>query len=171
MSETFTYQYLARIVFECYADPRNGALPGNAAITVHVSGARVKTISSTAALPVLGMCTAQAQAQAITQDADIQQLFGQEPTRFDKVMQPTPQLYGKNLGGNANDQSFKGMFKTDPKLLFGIDIAPGWSLEAGYVNLFDRGFHRIDERDARHRWRIGDSWFSHTCCSEVHPAH
>lgn len=109
----------------------------------------MKTISSAATVLLLGMCRAQAQAQVDTQDAELQQWFGQEPTRFEKAIQPPPRLYGKNFGENPNDQAFKGMFKTDPKLLIGIDISPGWSLEAGYVNLFDRGFHRIDERDAR----------------------
>jgi len=107
----------------------------------------VQTILSSVALILL--CMGSAQAQLAGQDTNIKERFGLEPTPFEKALQAAPKIDGQSLSDNPNDRSFNGMFKTDPKLLFGVGIAPGWSLEAGYVNLFDRGFHRIDERDAR----------------------
>lgn len=58
-----------------------------------------------------------------------------------------PHLYGGNLAANPNDRAFDGRYRTDPRLLMGLAIAPGIGFEAGYVNLLDRGFHPIDERD------------------------
>jgi len=58
-----------------------------------------------------------------------------------------PRTYGGNLSANPNDRLFAGMFKTDPRLLMGIAVAPGLSFEAGYVNLIDQGFRPVNERD------------------------
>ncbi|MET0980980.1 MAG: outer membrane beta-barrel protein [Telluria sp.] len=64
--------------------------------------------------------------------------------RFDQGFQPFPRTYGGNEAANPGDKLHKG-FRTDPRLVGGIELAPGLSLEAGYVNGFDRGFHGIDE--------------------------
>ncbi|MFC4932659.1 hypothetical protein [Massilia sp. GCM10023247] len=63
---------------------------------------------------------------------------------FEPSFRPFPRTYGSNQAANPNDRLHKG-FRTDPRLVGGIELAPGLALEAGYVNGFDRGFHAIDE--------------------------
>lgn len=58
-----------------------------------------------------------------------------------------PRVVGGNLNANPNDRLFAGMFKTDPRLLMGVAVAPGLSFEAGYVNVLDQGFRPVNERD------------------------
>ena len=45
-------------------------------------------------------------------------------------------------------------YRTDPKLVLGFDLTPNFGLEAGYTNLFSRGFHYADI-EARHENREG----------------
>lgn len=98
-------------------------------------------------LLLLGISGVQAQFEA--QSPGNGAPFNKQPALFEKAFAPGPSLYGSNSADNANDHLFNGLFKTDPRLIMGIQVAPSWSLEAGYVNLFDRGFHRVDERDTR----------------------
>lgn len=105
----------------------------------------MKAIHTTLALALLSASIAQ--AQFVDQSNRSQQLLSKTCTVFDQVPHATLRSYGKNLAENPNDRLFNGMFKTDPKLLFGVELSPSWALEAGYVNLYDRGFHRVDERD------------------------
>lgn len=106
----------------------------------------MKPIHRTLALLVLSTGTSHASTELTVAE---QPKFGKLPTLFEKASHVRPLIYGANVAENPNDQLFKGTFKTDPRLLLGIEISPRWSVEAGYANLFDRGFHRIDERDAR----------------------
>ena len=63
---------------------------------------------------------------------------------FDRSFQSFSRCYGGNQAANPNDNVMKG-FRTDPRLVGGIELAPNLAIEAGYAHLFDRGFHRIDE--------------------------
>jgi len=65
----------------------------------------------------------------------------------DPRLETFPRTYGGNLNANPNDRLFGGMFKTDPRLLMGLAVAPGLSFEAGYVNMIDQGFRPVNERD------------------------
>lgn len=104
----------------------------------------MKIIHSAPALAMLFMGAAQ--AQFVEQAPDHHRL-GKTPTLAESEWQPRARTYGRNLAENPNDRLYNGMFKTDPRLLFGVELSPDWGLEAGYVNSFDRGFHRVDERD------------------------
>lgn len=69
----------------------------------------------------------------------------QAPSKaFEPAFQPFPRTYGGNQAADPSAVSHKG-FRTDPRLLGGVELAPGLAVEAGYVNGFDRGFHAIDE--------------------------
>lgn len=70
------------------------------------------------------------------------------PDPFSNSFDPHPRTYATNESATPNDKLFKGLFKTDPRLLFGVALTPNLALEAGYVNLLDQGFHRIDQRNA-----------------------
>ena len=65
----------------------------------------------------------------------------------DPGVQTFPRVYGGNMNANPNDRQFGGLFKTDPRLLMGVAVAPALAFEAGYVNLIDQGFRPVNERD------------------------
>lgn len=67
---------------------------------------------------------------------------------FDDSFQVYPRTYASNEAFDQNDRLFKGLFKTDPRLLMGVSLTPNLAIEAGYLNFFDKGFHRIDLQDA-----------------------
>ena len=108
------------------------------------TGGTLKSVFTAFALSILFVGTAQAQLEQ--PDAQ-QRRFGQSPTLFEKGLERRAYVYGKNIAENPNDRLFNGVFKTDPKLILGVEMSPNWALEAGYVPLIDRGFHRVDERD------------------------
>jgi opacity protein-like surface antigen len=105
----------------------------------------LKSVFTALALSILFVGTAQAQFEQ--QQGEQQQQFDKSPTLFEKGLERRAYVYGKNLAENSNDRLFNGVFKTDPKLILGVEISPNWALEAGYVPLIDRGFHKVDERD------------------------
>lgn len=63
---------------------------------------------------------------------------------FDAAFRPFPRVYGRNEAATPNAHLFQENFRTDPRLIGGVELFPYLSIEAGYVELFDRGFHRID---------------------------
>lgn len=105
----------------------------------------MKSILTAVAFALLA--TGAAQAQLVEQSTESPNQFRKNPTLFESGLQPRTRTYARNVSENPNDRVFNGLFKTDPKLLFGVELSPNWALEAGYMNLFDRGFHRVDERD------------------------
>lgn len=116
------------------------------ALLVGISiGGTLKSVITAFALSILFVGTAQAQFEQ--QPGGQQQQFGKSPTLFEKGLERRAYVYGKNLAENPNDRLFNGVFKTDPRLILGVEMSPNWALEAGYVPLVDRGFHRVDERD------------------------
>jgi len=52
-------------------------------------------------------------------------------------------LYGGNEAANPNDRQFQG-FRTDPRLVLGVNLNKYLALETGYSYLWDEGFHKID---------------------------
>lgn len=84
-------------------------------------------------------------AQAQLAPEPLSATLQQAPAKpFEQSFRPFPRAYGSNQAARPNDTLHKG-FRTDPRLVGGIELAPGLALEAGYVNGFDRGFHAIDE--------------------------
>lgn len=72
----------------------------------------------------------------------------QEPLPRLKEIAPASRGYVLNDAYSPNEKLFNGLFKTDPRLLFGVALTPRVSFEAGYQHLFDQGFHKVNERDA-----------------------
>jgi opacity protein-like surface antigen len=99
------------------------------------------------ALALTMLVTSSAEAQLAEQAAEQQQQFSRTPTLFEKNLLPRSRVYGRNTAENPNDRLFNGVFKTDPRLILGVELSSNWAIEAGYVPLVDRGFHRVDERD------------------------
>ena len=66
-----------------------------------------------------------------------------EPDPFAKMRSAGSRLYGANVAAQPNDHVFKG-FRRDPQLVGGVKVAPHVALEAGYVNLPDRGLYRVE---------------------------
>ena len=66
---------------------------------------------------------------------------------FAKV-QPVPRTYmgdAAETGGlRYQDKSAFGVYVSDPKLFAGVNLSPNFAIEAGYANLYTRGFHFAD---------------------------
>ena len=66
---------------------------------------------------------------------------------FPKI-QPVPRTYMGNAaetgGLRFQDKSAFGVYVSDPKLFAGVNLAPNVAIEAGYANLYTRGFHFAD---------------------------
>lgn len=105
----------------------------------------MKSVFTAFALTILFVGPAGAQFER--QPDEQQPQFGRSPTLFERGLERRNYVYGKNLAENPNDRLFNGVFKTDPRLILGVEMSSNWALEAGYMPLVDRGFHRVDERD------------------------
>jgi hypothetical protein len=66
-------------------------------------------------------------------------------------IQPIPRGYMRNEAEPdriPRDPAAFGRWVTDPRLLAGVRLTPFLALEAGYVNLYDRGTYFVDYREA-----------------------
>jgi opacity protein-like surface antigen len=109
------------------------------------------------------------QAQMVEQAPDTY-TSGQRATTqasFDKAYRPYPRAYGGNQAAGLNDKAFQGLFKTDPRLLGGYELLPNVAIEAGYANLYDRGFHRIDAGPENMSGALGANSFSSHLAAKV----
>ena len=63
-------------------------------------------------------------------------------------VQPVPHTYMGNaeapVWSGMQDKSAFGVYVTDPKLFAGVKLSPNVSVEAGYANLFSRGYRFAD---------------------------
>lgn len=67
-----------------------------------------------------------------------------KPGPFAEIRKPEARVYGADVAAEPNDHLFKG-FRRDPQLVAGVNVAPNLALEAGYVNLPDKGLHRVEQ--------------------------
>ena len=100
------------------------------------------------AVGMLAACAAQAQELL-----PIQTPAGPAVLKADELHEPDPfagtrasasRVYGADVAAQPNDHVFKG-FRRDPRLIVGVKVAPHVALEAGYVNLPDRGLYRDEQ--------------------------
>lgn len=100
------------------------------------------------AVGVLAACAAQAQELL-----PIQTPTGPAVAKADQLHEPDPfaetrpagsRLYGADVAAQPNDHVFNG-FRRDPRLIMGGKVAPNVALEAGYINLPDRGLYREEQ--------------------------
>jgi hypothetical protein len=71
--------------------------------------------------------------------------------QFSSSLKPFTYLYnGANDNTAIYDSAF-GSYRTDPKLVAGLQLSPHFAVETGYANLFSRGFHFVD-------YGRGDEW-------------
>jgi len=67
-----------------------------------------------------------------------------EPDPFAGTRTSASRVYGADVAAQPNDHVFKG-FRRDPRLIVGVKVAPHVAIEAGYVNLPDRGLYRDEQ--------------------------
>lgn len=101
----------------------------------------------------LGILTAagahtQAQAQLLPdpaprQPAQLEPGKPAAPDPFAGSHQPYPRVYGGNVAAQPNDHVFTGM-RRDPRLIAGVEVAPNVAIEGGYLNLPDKGLHKVE---------------------------
>jgi opacity protein-like surface antigen len=58
-------------------------------------------------------------------------------------VQPAEPFYMRNEAANPNDQLMQG-FRTDPRLVGGINLNRNLAIEMGLAEVYDRGFHWVD---------------------------
>jgi opacity protein-like surface antigen len=100
------------------------------------------------AVGMLAACAAQAQEllpiQTPTGPARLEADQLHAPDPFAETRPAGSRLYGADVAAQPNDHVFKG-FRRDPRLIAGVKVAPNVALEAGYVNLPDRGLYREEQ--------------------------
>jgi hypothetical protein len=69
-----------------------------------------------------------------------------EAKAFAKIPAPFEPTYMRNEAERPNAHLFPG-YRSDPRLVAGINLNRYLALEAGYRERKDRGFHKIDEGD------------------------
>jgi hypothetical protein len=69
-----------------------------------------------------------------------------EARAFAKLPTPFERTYMVDEGAHAFTRLFDG-YRSDPRLVAGINLKRYLALEAGYAERKDRGFHAIDPRD------------------------
>ena len=108
------------------------------------------TIIRIMALAVGALAACAAQAQELL---PIQTPAGPAVLKADELHEPDPfagtrksasRVYGADVAAQPNDHVFKG-FRRDPRLIVGVKVAPHVAIEAGYVNLPDRGLYREEQ--------------------------
>jgi hypothetical protein len=92
---------------------------------------------------LLGTSGAQAQLLDPASQPQPQAQPSAEAKAFAKLPSPFEPSYVRNDAANPNDRLMEG-FRTDPRLVGGINLNPNLAIETGYAELFDRGFHKID---------------------------
>jgi len=80
---------------------------------------------------------------APTPGAKLERNLPARPDPFAGSHQPYPRVYGGDVAAQPNDHVFTGM-RRDPRLLGGVEVAPNVAIEGGYLNLPDKGLHRIE---------------------------
>lgn len=77
------------------------------------------------------------------------------------AFQPFPRPYIVNTEDKPAFKSQFDIYRTDPKLQFGLDLTPTFGIELGFANLLSRGFHYVDDsRPAEKAGVLGDHGFS-----------
>lgn len=108
------------------------------------------TMTRIMALAVGALAACAVQAQELL---PIQTPAGPAVLKADELHEPDPfagtrtsasRVYGADVAAQPNDHIFKG-FRRDPRLIAGVKVAPHVALEAGYVNLPDRGLYRDEQ--------------------------
>lgn len=108
------------------------------------------TMTRIMALAVGALAACAVQAQELL---PIQTPAGPAVLKADQLHEPDPfagtrtsasRVYGADVAAQPNDHVFKG-FRRDPRLIGGVKVAPHVALEAGYVNLPDRGLYRDEQ--------------------------
>lgn len=108
------------------------------------------TMTRIMALAVGALAACAVQAQELL---PIQTPAGPAVLKADELHEPDPfagtrtsasRVYGADVAAQPNDHVFKG-FRRDPRLIGGVKVAPHVAIEAGYVNLPDRGLYRDEQ--------------------------
>ncbi|TFW11454.1 hypothetical protein E4L96_21150 [Massilia arenosa] len=120
--------------------------------------------TSTVVAAVFAFSTADAQLVEPGQTSEQVNLEAQPPLgaqAFGDAFQPFPRPYAANTAGQPVIKSALDVYRTDPKLQFGLTLTPTFGIELGFANLLSRGFHYLDDsRPAEKAGVLGDHGFS-----------
>jgi hypothetical protein len=93
------------------------------------------------------LATGAAQAQLLKPAPRLEAQPSPEARAFAKMPLPFEPAYMVNEAEHPFTTLFQG-YRSDPRLVAGINLNRYLALEAGYVERIDRGFHAIDPRDS-----------------------
>jgi hypothetical protein len=99
---------------------------------------------------VAAMLLAAASAQAQLADPASQARLQTQPSPAAKAFAKIPAPYQPAYMANEGEHPFTSLFdgyRSDPRLVAGINLNRYLALEAGYRERIDRGFHALDPRD------------------------
>jgi hypothetical protein len=99
-----------------------------------------------AAAALLAASGAQAQLADPASQPRLQAQPSPEARAFAKIPAPYERAYLRDEGEHPFTKLFDG-YRTDPRLVGGINLNRHLALEAGYRERKDRGFHALDPRD------------------------
>lgn len=119
--------------------------------------------TSLAAVAVLAFGSAHAQLVEPGQTPEPAKLEARPPLAsqaFRDAFQPFPRPYAFNTAGQPVIRSPFDLYRTDPKLEFGLDLSPVFGIELGFANLLSRGFHYVEDGRASEKAGVlGDRGF------------
>lgn len=98
------------------------------------------------AATLFAAASAHAQLADPTSESRLQAQPSPEARAFAKIPAPYERSYMRDEGEHPFTKLFDG-YRTDPRLVGGINLNRHLALEAGYRERKDRGFHAIDPRD------------------------
>jgi hypothetical protein len=98
------------------------------------------------AAALLAAGSAHGQLQDPASQSRLQAQPSPEARAFAKMPTPFERTYMVDEGAHPFTKLFDG-YRSDPRLVAGINLKRYLALEAGYVERQDRGFHAIDPRD------------------------
>jgi opacity protein-like surface antigen len=109
--------------------------------------------ASSLALAAAGLAAAGAQAQLVepSSPSQLQRQIQPQDQAFAKSFQPLPHPYMRNEAEIPDIKMFGDDYRVDPKLRAGFDLNPNFAIEAGYQNLYSRGFHYVEPGRAAER--------------------
>jgi hypothetical protein len=97
-----------------------------------------------AAAALLAVGCAQAQLLDQATPSQLEKATPAQSQPFAGSFRPFPRPYQLETEKRISYDTIFDSYRTDPKLMMGVELSPNLAIETGYVNLRSRGFHFVD---------------------------
>jgi hypothetical protein len=130
-----------------HALTKSGQMPEDELLSCHaVSHRKEKRMNPFRFALAAGLLAAGGARAQLVDPASASQLQAKpsaEAKAFARIPSLVESSYVRNEAENPNDRLMEG-FRTDPRLVAGVNLTPYLAIETGYRERFDRGFHNIN---------------------------